>query len=116
MHLPGFGPEQSLEWPRMELSEDAQHWKVTVELPGVDLADIEVLVTSRRLIIRGERRLESDRSSPPDTQERFYGQFERQIPLPTTVLEESVEASHKDGRLIVLMTKANSAATRIAIE
>ena len=116
MYLPGFGPEQSLEWPQVELTETEREWKLTAELPGLESTDVEVLVTSRQITLRGEGRLPRDPPARGVPAQRFYGRFERRIALPTPVNESSAAASFSEGTLTVVLTKLLTALKRIEIE
>jgi HSP20 family protein len=45
--------------------------------------------------------------------ERFYGRFERQIPIGTEIEEDKVEASLKNGVLAVTMPKSAAAQAKV---
>lgn len=117
MHLPGFGLEHSLEWPRIQLAETDQHFKLTAELPGLEPSDVQVLLTDRTVTIRGEKRLDQRDPQQLPGAERFFGRFERQVPLPSPIHEDSVTASFKDGVLCLVMVKTtDSRPQRIAVD
>lgn len=116
MHLPGFGLEQSLDWPRIELAETDRQCRVTAELPGFDRSEVQVLLTDRVLTIRGEKRLDGSDPKPPPTAERFFGRFERQIHLPSPIQTENVNVTLKEGKLDVVMAKISSGPQRIAVD
>ena len=52
----------SFGYPRVEMSESARELKVQAELPGLDETDVEVLLRDGDLIVRGERRSETEDS------------------------------------------------------
>jgi len=104
-------------WPNVELSETDKEIRVTAELPGLDEKDVEVTLDDDVLTLRGERRSESE-DSERQFSERFYGRFERRIPLGSEVEEDKVEARFKNGVLTITMPKTERAqgrAKRIAI-
>ncbi len=104
-------------WPNVEVSETDKEIRVTAELPGLDEKDVEVTLDDDVLTLRGEKRSETE-DKDRQFSERFYGQFERRIPLGTEVAQDKVEARFKNGVLAITMPKterAQSKAKRIAI-
>jgi HSP20 family protein len=103
-------------WPNIEVSETDKEVKVIAELPGLDEKDVQVELADGVLAIRGERRTETEDKDRLFT-ERFYGRFERRIPVDD-VDEDKVSASFKKGVLTVTLPKspqARSNVKRIAI-
>jgi len=94
--------------PSIEAVEKEKEIVVSAELPGMSDKDVEVLIEQDALIIRGEKRSEiEDRER--HFSERFYGRFERVIPLPYAVEENQVEASFENGLLRVRIPKTAKA-------
>jgi HSP20 family protein len=121
----GFGPlgragsplmEGQVGWPRLELSETAKAVTVSAELPGLSEKDVQVEITNGFLSIRGEKKAER-RDESKFVSERYYGSFERQIPLDG-VEEDKAHADFKNGVLTVTIPKSersNQNVKRIAI-
>jgi len=103
----GFG----LSWPSVEVTEAEGVVKVTAEVAGLDEKHVEVLLDDDVLVIRGEKRSESE-DRERRFSERFYGRFERRIPLPFEVEQEKVEASFENGVLTVSLPKSPRAEAR----
>jgi HSP20 family protein len=99
--------EGRFSWPHVELSETDKALKVTAELPGLEEKDVEVQLAGGALIIRGEKKVESEGDGKVFS-ERYYGSFERQIPLDG-VQEDKAEASFKNGVLTVTLPKSEDA-------
>jgi HSP20 family protein len=96
-----------VNWPNIELSETGKEVKVTAELPGLDEKDIDVALANGVLAIRGEKRTEiEDRDRR--FSERFYGRFERRIPVDD-IDEDKVTASFRKGILTVVLPKLPTA-------
>jgi HSP20 family protein len=108
--LSSFG-DRGFGWPSVEVKEDDRRMCVEAELPGLDKNDIEVLLTDNVLTIRGEKRVEQD-DSKRHYSERYFGQFERRIPLSAEVEADKVEASFKNGVLKVEIPKSKQAQER----
>lgn len=92
--------------PLLEMSETADSFKLTAELPGMEAADVEVTCDDGVLRIAGEKkeqREESERSFR--LVERSYGAFERLISLPAGADPERIDASFKNGVLTLRIGK-----------
>jgi HSP20 family protein len=97
MHLPMMGGAGlNGGWPHIDLSETEQHITVTADLPGIEEKDVEVLLQDGMLTLRGEKRSEDKKRQ---FSERYYGRFERHIPLDAEVKADKAEARFKDGVL-----------------
>lgn len=95
----GFGPP-------MDVYEDGEKLKITVEIPGLDAKEIKVEVENNVLTVRGERRLEKDvKKENFRRMERHYGIFSRSFTLPNTVDPEKIEANYAHGVLTLEMPK-----------
>jgi HSP20 family protein len=118
--LPSFGNGSAFGagWPSVEISEADKEIKVTAEVPGLEEKDIEVLLDDGVLTLKGEKRSESE-DKDRQFSERYYGRFERRVPLGVEVDEDKVDASFRNGVLTVTLPKtekAQSQVKRIAIK
>jgi HSP20 family protein len=96
--------------PALDIYETKDTFVVTVELPGLDPADVDVSVEDSTLTIRGERKFyqEVDEDSFHRV-ERRYGAFARSLALPQTANAEKIEASFDRGVLSIEVPKAEEA-------
>ncbi|WP_018097051.1 Hsp20/alpha crystallin family protein [Sinorhizobium meliloti] len=104
-------------WPSVEVSDRDKEIKVTAELPGLEEKDVELSLSEGVLSLRGEKRAETE-DEENQFSERYYGRFERRIPLGYEVDESRVNATFRNGVLTVTLPKteqARSKAKRIAI-
>lgn len=118
--LPSFGNTSVFGggWPSVEISNTDREIKVTAEVPGLEEKDIEVLLNEGVLTLKGEKRSESE-DKDRQFSERYYGRFERRIPLGVELDEDQVEATFRNGVLTVTLPKtekAQSQVRRIAIK
>ena len=115
-----FGPARtdfvSAAWPKVEVAETDKDVTVYAEMPGMEEKDVELVLKDGHLIIHGEAKCETEEKARQWT-ERFYGRFERQIPVGFDIDEDKVEAAFKNGVLTVICPKSEKAvaAKRIAI-
>lgn len=117
--LSGFGSSPAFHgsWPDVEISETSKEIKITADLPGLEEKDVEVLLEDGVLTLKGEKRSETE-DNEKQFSERFYGAFERRIPLGDKVEADKVSASFRNGVLTVVLPKtekAQSQVKRIAI-
>ena len=72
------------------------------ELPGIDPKDVDVTVTDREVVIKGERRAEKESKEESYIyQEISYGSFERHFPLPEGAKIDDLKAKFTNGVLEV---------------
>jgi HSP20 family protein len=118
--LPSIGRASAFSgsWPSVEISNGEKEIKVTAEVPGLEEKDIEVLLDDGVLTLKGEKRSETE-DKDKQFSERYYGRFERRIPVGFEVKEDEVDARFKNGVLTVTLPKtekAQSQVKRIAIK
>ncbi|MBY3363286.1 Hsp20/alpha crystallin family protein [Rhizobium laguerreae] len=105
-------------WPNVEISDNEKEITVTAEVPGLEEKDIEVLLNDGVLTLKGEKHSETE-DRDRQFSERYYGRFERRIPLGAEVKEDNIDARFKNGVLTVTLPKseqAQSQVKRIAIK
>lgn len=113
-HLPSLRPLSTLNggWPSLEVSETDKELRVTAEVPGLDQKDIEVLLDDDTLTVRGEKRSETE-DKEKQFSERYYGRFERRIPLGYEVEADKVDAQFRNGVLTVTLPKTARAQSQM---
>ena len=111
LHGQQQGSAAATAWaPALDISERKDAYLVTVELPGVQVDDLEITMEDGLLTIQGERHFAHDSSEQQFHRvERRYGAFRRSITLPAQVMADEVEASMEDGVLRILVPKAEEA-------
>ena len=102
------------QWiPAIDLSESGEEIHVRAELPGIDPKDVDVSVSEDRLVISGEKRSATEKTTDSWThRESHYGSFSRTIPLPEAVDPAKVTARYDKGVLTVELTKSPSSTSR----
>lgn len=110
------GEQRALNWPSIEINENENEVRINAEVPGVNENDIELTIEEGVLTIRGERKTETE-DKERGYSERYYGQFERRIALPSGVDEENAQADFNNGVLSITLRKTQQAerARRIPI-
>src|SRR5919109_5575877 len=103
--------------PPVDIFETDEALVMKAELPGFSKDDIGIELKENTLVIKGERKREDDmKEGNYHRVERAYGAFQRSFLLPTTVDQERVQASYKDGILELRLPKVPAAQPkRIAV-
>lgn len=100
-------------YPALNAWEDEAAYFVEAELPGFNLADLEILVTGgNQLSLKGERKAPSIEKSAWHRSERLHGSFSRVLELPAQVDTDKVEAQLQNGVLLVRLPKSEKALPR----
>ena len=107
-----FGPSRPASapdrvWaPAVDMYETKDELVVTVELPGMSDKDIKLAINGDVLSLRGERvQSQEVKRESAYRGERWYGKFERTLPLPIPVQADKVKATYRDGVLTVTLPK-----------
>lgn len=100
-------PSMTSWTPTTDMMETDDEYLLEVELPGLTKKDIHITCQDNVLSIEGEREYEKKNDQPGYLRsERSYGAFKRSIILPTSIVEDKVKATFKDGILRVSVPKA----------
>tara|TARA_R110002072_G_scaffold273219_4_gene433845 strand:- start:40521 stop:41111 length:591 start_codon:yes stop_codon:yes gene_type:complete len=106
-----FGDFSSAEFlPKLDVSDDAECLRLTLEAPGVEEKDLDIEVQDGLLIISGEKKQEqASEDEGCYRTERSYGFFRRAIPLPDEVDPNQAEAQLDKGVVTIKLPKTESA-------
>ncbi len=116
--------EQGLDIPMpdgvsVDLIEEDDTYVVVADLPGYDVADIEVTYTNRQLQITGQRTETRDVDTEQYLRrERHQQMIDRTVTIPGAVDDAAITATYNNGVLEVTLPKASpdEAGHRIDIE
>ena len=99
--------------PSIDVHESESQIVVKADLPGVDQDHVSLELHDDVLILKGERKEETETGEEQDRRviERSYGRFERAMRLPFSPAEDDVETSYKNGVLTVTIAKPESPET-----
>ncbi len=100
----------SFSVPAVDVTEDDKAYTITAELPGLDEKAVEMSLSGDRLVIKGEKRQETEEKNKDCyLSERSYGSFQRSFQLPAGVDREHPEARFAKGVLTVTLPKTDQA-------
>jgi HSP20 family protein len=102
-----------MSYPALNVWEDAENFYAEAELPGMQLSDLEIVVTgNNQLVIKGERKPPQIEKATWHRQERGFGEFSRVMSLPSAVNAERVSAEFHNGVLIITLPKSEASKPR----
>ena len=92
--------------PSSEAATTAEHYEISLELPGVSDSDISIEIHDGRLNVTGEKRsTHKEEGKDYYFSERVYGAFRRSFRLPSDADPDNVSATNKDGVLTINVAK-----------
>ncbi len=102
--LPSIQPGR--QFPAVNFYETETEYFLTAELPGMNAENLEITLTSGILTLKGQREVpEGATEDRFRRQERFHGNWQRSISIPSQVKEDGLTASFKDGLLQIRLSK-----------
>ena len=92
--------------PAMNIAETENAIEATLEIPGVEEKDIKVRVEGDRLIVSGEKNMETKREDKDwHVMERRFGSFYRTVLLPFEPATDGITAHYEKGVLHLTVQK-----------
>jgi HSP20 family protein len=99
--------------PPVDILETENELILKMDVPEVELKDIDIRLENHTLTVKGERKFEALADSKAYHRiERSYGGFARNFNLPDTVDTDKVKADYKAGVLSVVLPKKEVAKPR----
>jgi HSP20 family protein len=103
---------QGVHKPLLDIATDGKGYTIKIELPGVELNDIQLEISERTLTVYGEKRMEENEAQQSYYRvERSYGSFRRVLTLPEDADEDSLDAIFKNGVLTITVGRKTVAET-----
>ena len=100
--------------PRIDVRETDEGLQVRAELAGLTEKDVEVTVTPAALVIRGEKKTQSEQDSKHwQINECSYGAFERTLALPSDLDTSRATATFIRGVLTVDLPRKPEAKSEV---
>ena len=92
--------------PQVDIAETDDNFELQFAIPGINKDDITIDLEDGTLTVGGERKFEETKNEKNfHSVETRYGSFKRSFKLPENVAEDKVEASYKDGILLIQIPK-----------
>lgn len=98
--------------PATDIYETAEDVVVIADLPGVPPENVDVSLERQQLTIRGRLPIKAHEGYRRALAEYGEGDFERSFTLTDAIDRERIEASHRNGVLMLRLPKAERARSR----
>jgi len=105
-----FGSEFDT-WPKIDITDEEAAVRIVADLPGMEQKDIDLSINDGVLTLKGEKTAETE-NKDSKLAERFYGRFERQIPIGYDLDEDKVDAHFENGVLKITLPKSEGSRSR----
>ncbi len=92
--------------PPVDVYETPSRVMVTSELAGIDPDSLDVLLFDDAIVVEGQRRIVPSEEGVYQTAEIPQGRFRLEVPLPSRIDADKVDASYERGLLQITMDKA----------
>ncbi len=104
---PGNGGSKGINFrPAVEMEENDDAIHLKLEIPGLDIKDIDIQAAEDRVSISGERKSETKTEEKGMMRSEFhYGRFERVLHLPAHIQNDKVKAEYHNGILSLTLPK-----------
>ena len=104
--LPAFSP-------KVDIAESEKAFEIHLYAPGMKKEDFSIDLNEDRISISGERKLDNEKKEKNfHSVESYYGSFKRSFHLPEVINRDKVDASYKDGVLILTLPKDEKKVTK----
>ena len=98
--LDNYREHSYYEWsPSFDIKEYDKSYNIIADMPGIDKKDININIDDDMLVIKGNRKLESDSNNKWYCREIEYGNFKRRFYLPENINKDKITASLENGVL-----------------
>ncbi len=94
--------------PPADVYETRAQVCITVELPGVDQDELEVMLFEDAVVVQGERHLACDTGGRYHAAQIRQGAFRLEAVLPAPIDADGVEARYDRGLLTITLPKQNA--------
>jgi HSP20 family protein len=97
---------KSTSMPAVNIREDDARYSLELAVPGMDKKDLKIDINEDVLTISSESKNETEENKDGYKRKEFsYSSFCRSFSIPENVNREQIEASYKDGILVVGLPK-----------
>jgi HSP20 family protein len=104
--LNGLASEFEPFYPPVDVVEDREGYRFSIELPGLKSDSLEVKIEDETLVVNAERVEPAwTKDARVHRAERHYGRIRRAFRLPADVGRDAIKAAYKDGVLEVAIAK-----------
>jgi HSP20 family protein len=107
----------SSSMPAVNIVEGNDEYRIEVAAPGLNKEDFKINLENDSLTVSANKEVQSEEKDEKYTRKEFsYTSFSRSFYLPESIINDKIEASHKDGILTIHIPKKEEAKVKPARE
>lgn len=96
--------------PPVNISEEKDHFSISMAAPGMKKEDFKIDVSGNQLSISAEKETSEEKKGEKFTKREYnYSSFFRSFDLPDSVVEDKINAAYTDGVLRLTLPKKEEA-------
>jgi HSP20 family protein len=104
---------EECDWlPPSDIAETDREYHLTMELPGIDMKNLDISFSEGVLTVKGEKTKEGSVGESCYCSERYSGSFQRSFRIPGAVDKENIKAKYRDGILRVSLAKSEESVVK----
>lgn len=104
---------EECDWiPASDIAETDKEYHLTMEIPGIDLKELDISFSEGVLTVKGDKTKEVSIGESCYCTERYFGSFQRSFRIPGAVDKENIEAKYRDGILRVSLAKSEKSVVK----
>ncbi len=105
-----MGMGRALTTPAVNITENRNHFEISVAAPGLKKNDFNIDVDDNMLTISSEKEEKKEEKDERCTRKEYnYSSFTRSFTLPEDVIKDKIEAVYEDGVLRITLPKTEQA-------
>ncbi|OQP48938.1 Hsp20/alpha crystallin family protein [Niastella populi] len=105
-----MGMGRALTTPAVNITENKNHFEISVAAPGLKKNDFNIDVDDNMLTISSEKEEKKEEKDERCTRKEYnYSSFTRSFTLPEDVIKDKIEAVYEDGVLRITLPKTEQA-------
>lgn len=102
--------------PETDIIEAENAFIVNLSVPGIKKEDVKIELDKDKLLVTGERKLDTDVSLKFHKQQTAYGKFSQSFHLPKNINRDAINAKQEDGILSIVLEKIEEKRIKSIIE
>ncbi len=110
-----YASSEDYEWsPAVDVNELKDHYTISIDLPGLSKADIDISTSEDTITIKGNRERKAEcKDDFYHYNEIGYGTFKRKFNIENIVNIEGIKANYKNGVLQINLPKKEDKSQRV---
>jgi len=106
----GNFPARTLNTPAVNVTEDPDHYTVSLAAPGLKKDDFSIDIDGNMLTISSEKEEKTEEKDEKFTRREYsYSSFSRSFNLPEDVKQDAIDARYEDGVLKLQLPRKEEA-------